>query len=76
MPKHKQALTTFGHMTPAGRLSTESLSLWGAVGRGYRRHDGDPVLTEPGMPLLIARERPPPHGSLGEGRELKREAAA
>jgi len=34
MPEHKQALTTFGHMTPAGRFSTGSLRLWEAAGRG------------------------------------------
>ena len=67
MPRHKQALTTFGHMTPAGRFSTGSLRLWGAAGRGYRRHNGDPVLTDLGMPLFRARRLPAPPGELREG---------
>jgi hypothetical protein len=34
MPTHKQALTTFGHMTPVGRFSTGSLRPWGLPDEG------------------------------------------
>ena len=49
--EHQCPLTTFGHVTPGGQFSIGSLRVRGAAGRGHRRHNGDLVVTDLGMPL-------------------------